>query len=93
MKKSIFSQLLIAIIVALICIVLTVIIALTVGNTNADLFDLSGLNWSNVIPIILIGLFITGGIVGVILLITAKDIFVKAKEYMEQAKKDGGKKE
>lgn len=93
MKKSIFSQLLIAIIVALICIVLTVVIALMVGSANADLFDFSNLNWANVIPIILIGLFMTGGIVGVILLITAKDIFIKAKEYMEQTKKDGGKKE
>ena len=94
MKNPIFSKLLIAIIVALVCIALTISIALMVGNTSTDLIDFSELNWSNVIPIILLGMFITGGIVGVILLIAAKDVFAKAKEYIDQSnKKDGGKKE
>ena len=93
MKNPIFSKLLIAIVVALICIALTVSIALMVGNTSTDLIDFSELNWSNVIPIIILGMFITGGIVGVILLIAVKDVFVKAKEYIDQSNKDGGKKE
>ena len=93
MKNPIFSKLLIAIIVALICIALTVSIALMVGNTSTDLIDFSELNWSNVITIIILGMFITGGIVGVILLIAVKDVFVKAKKYIDQSNKDGGKKE
>ncbi len=92
-KKSVFSQMMLAIIVSLICIVLTVVVALWVGNSNSDIFDLSELNWSNMIPVFVIGFFITGGAVGVILLFTAKELFTKAREYLNDIKKDGGKKE
>lgn len=91
--KTVFAKIMTAVIIAVICIILTVTIALLVGTADSNLFDLSNLNWANVIPVLLIGVFISCVIVGVIVLFLAKDIFIKIKDYFTDTNKDGGKKE
>lgn len=92
-NKTLFSKIMVAIIVAIVCILLTMLIALAVGATDADIFDLKNLNVSNMIPVILIGGFVSCVIVGIIVLFVAKDAFLKAKDYFFESDKDGGKKE
>lgn len=89
---STFSKILIAVIVALVGIVLTVLIALLLGSSDTLIFDLSDINLANFIPVILIGMFITCAIVGLIILFASKDIFKKIKDYFLEDKIDGGKK-
>lgn len=94
-KKSVFSQIIILIAVALLCIVLTVTIALLVGSANTDFFDFSNLNFSNMIPVILLGGFISCVVVGIIVLFILKNIFLKAKGEIKNyfsKNNDGGKK-
>ena len=89
-KKPIFTKIMIVIVVAIICLVLTAMTTLLVGSINADIFDFSKLNFSNMLPIIIIGGFISCVIVGILIIILAKDIIVKTKDYLFE-KNDGGK--
>lgn len=92
-NKSTFSQLLTIVIVALIGFLLTLLIAFWVGSSDAQIFDLRDLNWANVVPVILIGGFITCVTVGIVVLIVSKNVFLKIRDYFLEDKSDGGKKE
>ena len=81
-KKSIFTKAIIVICAAMICLIITLSIAFLFGSVNADLFDFSNLNISNMLPIILIGGFISCFIVGILIILLAKDVFMKAKNYL-----------
>ena len=87
-KKSIFSLIMTVVIVALVCITLTVVIALAVGNTESDIFDFSELNWSNVLPVIIIGGFISCVIVGIFVLFVSRDIFIKVRDVIFENNKE-----
>lgn len=76
------------IIVALICLTLTIVIALLFGSSSTDIFDFSDLNISNMLPVILIGGFISCVLVGILVIFLAKDVFVKIKD--EFFKKENG---
>ena len=94
-NKSIFSQIIILIIVAVLCILLTAAMALIVGSANVDIFDLSNLNISNMIPVMIVGGFISCVVIGIIILIVSKNVFFKAKDEIKNyfsEKDDGGKK-
>lgn len=94
-NKSVFSQIIILIIVAVLCIVLTATIALLAGSVNTDILDLSNLNISNMIPVIIIGGFISCVVIGIIVLVVSKNIFFKAKDEIKNyfsENEDGGKK-
>ena len=90
-NKSFFSQIILLVIVAVICIISTVLVALLVGSADIELFDFSNLNISNMLPVLFIGAFITCAIVGVMFLFLAKTAFSKAKEFFddENTKNDG----
>lgn len=81
-KKSLFSKILIIVIVAVVCMVLTLTAALLSGSSKNDIFDLSSLNISNVLPVIFIGGFITCLIVGILILFLAKDVSEKIKNHL-----------
>lgn len=87
-KKSIFSKIMIIIIVSLICLALTFVLTLLFGSTNREFFDFSQLNISNMLPIIIIGCFLTCVVVGILVLFLAKDVFIKIKNYFFE--KNGG---
>ena len=94
-NKSVFSQIIILIIVAVLCIVLTATIALLAGSVNTDILNLSNLNISNMIPVIIIGGFISCVVIGIIVLVVSKNIFFKAKDEIKNyfsENEDGGKK-
>ena len=87
-NKSIFSKIMTVIVVALICLVLTAVTALLLGSVNIDIFDFSNLNISNMLPVLIIGGFISCAVVGILVIYLAKDVFVKVKD--EIFTKDNG---
>lgn len=91
-NKSIFTKIITIIAIALICLVITVTAALLFGSSKTEFFNLSELNISNVIPVIIIGGFISCVAVGMLVIFLAKDIFVKIKDYFLE-KDNGGEKE
>lgn len=87
-NKSLFSQLIILIIVAVVCILLTAGMALLFGSVETSLFDLRNLNISNMIPVIIIGVFLSCVVVGITVLFVSRNSFLKFKDYISD-KKDG----
>ena len=81
--KSLFVRFISLIILAVICLLLTVAIALLAGSVNVELFDFENLNFSNMLPVLLIGGFISCVIVGICFLFIARTAFFKAKDYLE----------
>ena len=88
-KKPIFAKIIILVAVALICLILTFTLAFLFGSINTDVFDFSNLNFSNMLPIIIIGGFVSCVIVGFLIMFLAKDVFVKVKDFIFE-EKDGG---
>lgn len=91
-NKSFFSQIMLLVILSVICVVLTVGIALLVGSSNATLFDFENLNFSNMIPVLILGGFINCVVVGITVLFVARSIFYKVKNYLSEEDKNGGDK-
>lgn len=91
-KKPIFTKIMIIIAVALVCLLITLTIAFLLGSINTNIFDFSNLNFSNMIPVIVIGGFISCLVIGILIIILAKDVFIKVKDYLFETKNDGGNK-
>ena len=93
-NKSFFSQIMILIILSLICIILTVGVALLAGSYNATFFDFKNLNFANMIPVLIFGGFISCVVVGITVLFVARSVFLKVKDFfIETNEKNGGNKE
>lgn len=90
-NKSFFTQIILLIVLSIICIVLTVGIALFAGSIDVTLLDFKNLNLANVIPVLLIGGFISCVIIGIVVLFIARSIFFKVKEYLAETNDNGGK--
>ena len=84
-NKSVFTQCISLIILAVVCIVLTVSAAFLVGSLNVDLFDFENLNFSNMIPVFIIGGFISCVLVGICFLFLARTAFFRAKNYLDDS--------
>ena len=84
-NKSLFVQIISLIILAAACILLTVVIAFFAGSLNVELFDFKNLNFSNMIPIFIIGGFISCVLVGICVIFVARTAFLKAKKYLEES--------
>ena len=89
-NKSLFFQIIVVIIVAVVCMLLTLGISLLAGSFSFELFDLKSLNISNMIPVLLIGGFVSCVIVGICVLFVARTAFVKAKDYLKKTNKENG---
>ena len=89
-KKSLFRQIILLIVIALVCMVFTVGIALLAGSLNADLFDFRNLKWSNMIPVLLIGGFFSCVVVGISVLFIGRNAFLKAKQFWENNHNENG---
>ena len=89
-NKSLFKQTILVILLAVFCLMLTVGGALLAGALNADLFDFTNLNFSNMIPILLIGGFISCFIVGICVLFVGRTAFLKAKDFLKENNKENG---
>lgn len=92
-NKSIFSQILMLIVLALVCVILTVVIAYLCGSAQETIFDFSNLNFANIIPVLFICGLVSCVVLGITVLFIARTIFVKTKEYfIENDGDNGGKK-
>lgn len=91
-NKSFFSQIMLLIILAVICVILTVGIALFAGSYNTTLFNFENLNFSNMIPVLIIGGFISCVVIGVTVLFVARSVFLKVKDYLSENNNGGDKK-
>ena len=89
-NKSLFIQIVSLIILAVICLMLTVGIAILAGALNVDLFDFRNLNFSNVIPVLIIGGFISCVVIGICVLFVARSAFIKAKDFFNETKQESG---
>ena len=89
-NKSLFTQIVSLIILAVICLLLTIALAFLAGSLNAELFDFKNLNFSNMIPVLIIGGFICCSIVGICFLFVARTAFFKAKDYLEKNNNEKG---
>ena len=78
-NKSFFSQIMLLVIMSVICIVLTVGIALLVGSSNTTFFDFENLNFSNMIPVLILGGFISCVVIGITVLLLLGQYFIKLK--------------
>lgn len=81
-NESFFSKIILLVILFIFCIVLTIGIALLAGTHNTTLFDFKNLNYENVIPVLLIGGFISCIAIGITVLFMAKSISLKIKKYL-----------
>ncbi|MBR5569588.1 MAG: hypothetical protein IKW10_01690 [Oscillospiraceae bacterium] len=93
MKKSVFSQLILLIVVALLCVAVTVVLALWAGSAEKDFLNLQNFNWSNAIPVILVGGFVCCVVVGIVVLFVTRNVFHKTMDYLSEINKNGGKEE
>ena len=89
-NKSLFTQTILVILLAVICLFSTVIIAFLVGSLNAEIFDFKNLNFSNMIPVLLIGGFISCVIVGICILFIGRSAFIKVKDYFNENNRENG---
>ena len=89
-NKSLFTQTILVILLAVICLFSTVCIAFLAGSLNAEIFDFKNLNFSNMIPVLLIGGFISCVIVGICLLFVGRSAFIKVKDYFNENNKENG---
>ena len=80
------------VILSVICVVLTVGITLLVGSSNTTLFNFENLNFSNMIPVLMLGGFISCVVIGITILYVARSIFYKVKIYLSEDDINGGDK-
>lgn len=90
--KSVFTRIILVIVLAVVCFLITGIVALVAGNVQTEIFDFSNLNFANMLPVLLIGVFISCVIIGIAILFLGKAIFFKAKDYFEDTNNKGDKK-
>ena len=91
-NKSVFFKVICLAIIAIVCIFLTVTIALLAGSVEKSIFDFKNLNYGNVIPFLLIGIFISCAIIGIGVLFVSKSVFEKVKDYLDENKNQNDKK-
>ena len=89
-KQSAFFQVILVILLAVLCLVVTLLLALLAGSKDAPLFDFSNLNFANMIPVLLIGGFFTCVIVGIAVLCVSRTVFFKVKDFLKEMNDDGG---
>ena len=89
-KKSTFSQVILIILIAVLCMVATVTVALLAGSADVDLINWKDLNLSNMLPVLLIGGFLTCVIVGIAVLCVSRTVFFKVKDQLKEFMNDGG---
>ncbi len=90
MKKqgSVFAKAVILLVVAAVCVILTLMAALLIGSVDINLFDLSRLNLANTAFALIIGGIISALLIGIAVLFLSREVFNITKKYF--FKDDGG---
>lgn len=89
-NKSLFKQTILVIILAVFCLLLTIGLALLAGSLNAELFDFENLNFSNMIPVLLIGGFLSCVVIGICVLFVGRTAFIKVNDFFKENNKENG---
>ena len=76
------------VVIAFLCITLTVTIALLVGSIETPIFDFNNLNFANMIPVFIIGGFVSCFAVMLTVLFASKTLFYKIKDFFENDSKE-----
>ncbi len=90
--KSLFTRVLLLAAVFFICLAMTVGITLIFGAIDVTLFDFSKLNFSNMIPVFIVGLFISFIIVFFVFMFVGRTAFTKFIDYINNDKTEEKKK-
>ncbi len=91
-NKSIFPQIILLVVLALVCVLLTFVIALFAGSYDTTIFDFKNLNFANMIPVFIIGGFLSCVVIGVAVLFVSRTAFLKVKDYLTQINNEGEEK-
>ncbi len=91
-KNSLFTQTILIIILAVICIFLTVAFALLFGSIDTNIFDFKNFNFVNALPVLIVGIIISCFVTGIAILFLAKNTFFKVKKYFDNNDNNGGTK-
>lgn len=83
-KMSVFRSLLLLALVVFLCLLITTGAALLAGAVRDDLFDFGNLNFSNVIPVLIVGGILSCFIIGIACLFLGRTIFFKVKDYLSE---------
>lgn len=89
-KQSVFSQIIFLIILAMVCLMLTVGVTLLVGIQSETMFDWKNINLANMIPVLLACVFISCVVMGIAALFVARTAFFKVKDYVEKSNNNKG---
>ncbi len=89
-NKSLFPKIILVIIVTIVCILSTVGISLLAGAIEKTIFDFSNINFANMIPVLLIGLFVSCVIIGIMILFIGKDAIVQVYDYYKKTNNSNG---
>ena len=89
-NKTLFTQVILLIVLAVFCLLFTVVLSLLMGSVQVELFNFQNLNFSNMIPTLLIGGFISCVVIGICVLFVARTAFFKAKDYFKENNKENG---
>ena len=91
-NKSTFAQVILLILVAVLCIVTTVTLALVAGSSEKDWIDFANLNFANVLPVLIVGGFFTCVIVGIAVLCVSRSALLKVKDFLKNLNNGGEEK-
>ncbi len=78
-NKSIFFQIIILLTVSMLCVLSTIGCAFFFGSLQIKLFDFSNINFSNMIPVLIIGGSLSAFVVCITILFVIRSIFIKIK--------------
>ena len=92
-NKSFFSQVIFLIILGVICFGITIAAAIFFGSYSNNIFNFENFNFMNMLPVILIGGFVSCVVIGVEVLFASRSIFEKVQDYFKDIKNDGGNKD
>ncbi len=92
-KKSVFVQIILVAAILLACIVTTVCVALLFGSVDTTLFDWKNLNFANMLPVFIVGGFLTCVIVGIAVIILSRSVFYKVRDYFFENNENKGDKD
>ena len=83
-NRSLFKLVVIVVLVAVICFVVTLLAALVAGALDAELLNFENLNLSNVLVVLLIGGFISSAVIGLSFLFLTRTAYNKFREYLNE---------
>ena len=86
MKKSVFTQMMILLLVALIGFTLTILLALFAGSIDETMFDWKNLNLSNMIPVLIAGGILTCISVIITVMIVSRSVFSQVHNFLFEDK-------